>query len=66
MKKTDFENKYRLVQVSQAELNRKWQVHLREQEDNHLLELAAQATMGGVGGGTEIGYVDDYVDDYFE
>ena len=65
MRKNDFENKYRLVQISKAELDRKYQVHLREQEDYRLMELAAQATMGGAGGNL-VGYVDNYVDNYFE
>ena len=52
MRKDQFENKHRNLQLSQAELERKWKLALREQENQRIFEaLQQQAAAQGLAGG---------------
>ena len=52
MRRDQFDNKHRNLQLSQAELERKWQLILREQEERKLYEaLQQQAAAQGLAGG---------------
>jgi hypothetical protein len=68
MIKEQFINKFINLNISKAELSRKWQMHLREQEDIELMQhMQSTGGAGGVIQEFENDYtVNDYiVIDYF-
>jgi hypothetical protein len=76
MRRDQFDNRHLNLRISQAELERKWQLQLREQEEQQMYEalrIQAIAKGLGVGGrgnaeGTANSYMpEDYTDnDYVE
>ena len=70
MKKDQFINKHQHLKIAQAELDRKYQAHLREQEEMQkmweaaqvLATTAPQATVGGGGGGGSTAILEMTVD----
>ena len=76
MRREQFDNMHLNLRISQAELERKWQLQLREQEEQQMYEalrIQAIAKGLGVGGGvnaegTANSYMpEDYMDnDYVE
>ena len=72
MNRNQFDDRFRNLDIEKAERERKWIMHMREQEEiNMLMEAqfraqSVSAALGSVGGvSSENSYIDDYVDDYF-
>ncbi len=58
MNRNQFEDRHRLLNLQQQELDRKWRLYLREQEEREIMESfimtqkSSSSTMGGAGGGS--------------
>lgn len=60
MDKKQFIDRHRNLMIQQQELERKWRMYVREQEELALMQEAQlRSTMSGVGGGLTEDYMED-------
>ena len=60
MKKNQFIDRYKNSLIPQHEIERKWKMNLREQEDMAMMQEAQlRLTMSGIGGGLTQDYMED-------
>lgn len=60
MNKNQFIDRYKNSLIHQHEIDRKWKMYLREQEELALMQEAhLRSTMSGIGGGLTQDYMED-------